>query len=239
MPGKKRTYGPKSKKNKRSKSDGTSSQFKKPMYVVPRGVVRLSYPGVCPDVMRVELRYNRYQSLNSASPQINVYRGNSVFDPDFSGIGAQPMGHDQWSTFYRRYRVIAAAIKVEFSSQVNSTTGIQGCICALNSSLATSNPVEMLEAAKSVKSKVVSDPSDARGTMSYYITTAEMAGLPADGYLYERDLSAAISSNPVEGWFYHVGFFDASGGLNTVNVHSQTEITYYVEYYHRETLTQS
>lgn len=227
----------KSKSNKKSKT--TPNKYVEKMYVVPKGVTRVSYPGICPDVMRVQLRYNRYQSINAASPQVSVYRGNSVFDPDFSGVGSQPMGHDQWSAFYRRYRVIAAKIIVKFSSMAASTTGVQCVITPLNGSGSLSNPLQYLEANRSVKSSVVNDTGDSSALVSLYMTTAEIKGMPKDGYMYERDLSAANTSNPIFQWFIHVGFFDVSGGLNNINVHAQTEIVYYVEYFDREILSQS
>lgn len=39
-------------------------------------------------------------------------RANSIFDPDFSGIGHQPMAHDQWQQVYDNYIVIGSKITV-------------------------------------------------------------------------------------------------------------------------------
>lgn len=38
------------------------------------------------------------------------FRLNSLFDPDFTGTGAQPTGFDQWMALYDRYRVLATEI---------------------------------------------------------------------------------------------------------------------------------
>ncbi len=41
----------------------------------------------------------------------HVFRLNSIFDPDFTGIGHQPLAHDQWALLYGRYTVVKATIK--------------------------------------------------------------------------------------------------------------------------------
>lgn len=40
------------------------------------------------------------------------FRANSIFDPDFTGVGHQPIGHDQWQTFYSTYVVVGSIITI-------------------------------------------------------------------------------------------------------------------------------
>lgn len=42
----------------------------------------------------------------------HVFRANSIFDPDFTGIGHQPFTHDTFQTLYRDYRVTHCRMKV-------------------------------------------------------------------------------------------------------------------------------
>lgn len=39
----------------------------------------------------------------------------SIFDPDTSGIGHQPIGHDQWQTFYNHYVVLGCKMSMTVS----------------------------------------------------------------------------------------------------------------------------
>jgi len=48
-----------------------------------------------------------------------LFRCNSIFDPDQSGIGHQPMGHDQYAQFYNNYTVIGAKITARFIANEN------------------------------------------------------------------------------------------------------------------------
>lgn len=46
---------------------------------------------------------------------------NSIFDPNRSGVGHQPYGHDTMQTLYNRYRVIACGWRINF---LPSTAGV-------------------------------------------------------------------------------------------------------------------
>jgi len=54
-------------------------------------------------------------------------RANSLFDPDYSGAGHQPLRFDQLAAMFNAYRVRSARIKVTFSvGEVGSTTSALG-----------------------------------------------------------------------------------------------------------------
>ncbi len=47
---------------------------------------------------------------------------NSMFDPDHSGIGHQPLGFDQWMTFYNHFEVRSSKVSFFINSAVSATT---------------------------------------------------------------------------------------------------------------------
>lgn len=53
---------------------------------------------------RVPLVYTGNYSLSVGTP-LNIFRANSLYDPDYSGIGAQPQGFDEMCALYGRYLV--------------------------------------------------------------------------------------------------------------------------------------
>ncbi len=63
-----------------------------------------------------------------------VYRMGSLFDPDYTGVGHQPMCYDQWSAIYRRYTVLGAKITAQFvpNDTSNVQPGIFGIIVSRN-----------------------------------------------------------------------------------------------------------
>lgn len=65
----------------------------------------------------VKLRYVEQISLDPGLGGFSVseWRANSVFDPNLSGTGHQPMGFDQWSEIYERYTVVGSKINVQYA----------------------------------------------------------------------------------------------------------------------------
>lgn len=91
---------------------------------------------VCPGRVIVTLPY--VEALNRAPGTfIDEYQFNlnSIFDPNRTGTGHQPMGYDQWANFYGRYRVIRVRVQVAFVN-ANTAVPIQCTISATNSTTA-------------------------------------------------------------------------------------------------------
>lgn len=90
-------------------------------------VARLRYEFNSPDAVIQLPKTQRYvgyyrEDVNLSadfSPNVignHVFRINSIYDPNQSGAGHQPMGYDQWGNYYNRYVVDEVDIKVTFRS---------------------------------------------------------------------------------------------------------------------------
>lgn len=80
----------------------------------------------------VKLRYTDSSiTLDAASQSTaqHVFRANSVFDPDYTAAGHQPMAFDQWALLYQRYTVLGSKITVRYTptSASNLTPAYMGC----------------------------------------------------------------------------------------------------------------
>lgn len=51
------------------------------------------------------------------------YKVNSIFDPDLTGVGHQPLGRDTWASIYNYYKVLECNIMVEIVDTNLSATG--------------------------------------------------------------------------------------------------------------------
>lgn len=74
----------------------------------------------------VKLRYADLITLNGTvnTPANRVYKLNSPYDPDHTGVGSQPAGFDQWMALYNKCTVIGAKIKLTaLSTNSSSITG--------------------------------------------------------------------------------------------------------------------
>lgn len=98
------------------------------MRKVRRGVKVLSALNPIPARQIVKMKYA--QNFNTAvgtayNWQMNL---NSIFDPDATGGGHQPYGHDQLAVLYNRYRVISCSYVL---TAYSGSTGIcYGCMPA-------------------------------------------------------------------------------------------------------------
>lgn len=63
-----------------------------------------------PDRMIVRMTYEDVYNL--IGPSQYQWRLNSIFDPDYTGTGHQPRGHDQWATLFASYRVFAVKARI-------------------------------------------------------------------------------------------------------------------------------
>lgn len=84
-----------------------------------RSVVRKTYPiySSMPGLPITKVVYMPYHMEFTTSSNVityNTFRSNSIFDPDYTGGGHQPRGHDQWSQYYKYYRVTSCDVKAAF-----------------------------------------------------------------------------------------------------------------------------
>lgn len=81
------------------------------------------YKTTMPPQQKVCLKYTAYQSLSSGASTAasQSYKLNSIFDPDHTGTGHQPQGHDQWALLYTHYRV--DKVTFEVNAEVGSGSG--------------------------------------------------------------------------------------------------------------------
>lgn len=74
-------------------------------------------PHIYNNTYTVDLTYaDNYRHNLSAVPGTNVYqvwRSNSIFDPDSTGIGHQPLGRDLWASMYDYYAVLSCEYDIK------------------------------------------------------------------------------------------------------------------------------
>lgn len=65
-----------------------------------------------------------------------VFRANSVYDPDFTGLGHQPCGFDEWSSIYASYTVLGSKcrLKATNTGTLNVTPSFMGVMLSTASS---------------------------------------------------------------------------------------------------------
>lgn len=50
---------------------------------------------------------------------------NNIFDPNYTGTGHQPMGHDEWAQLYTKYMVRACKVSIKYSNETSGNVPIR------------------------------------------------------------------------------------------------------------------
>ncbi len=193
-----------------------------------------------PDKQFVKLRYTSFFNVNPATPTGgHVFRGNSINDPDFTGIGAQPLGHDEWAAFYGKYKVHSSKIQVQFLN-ANTTSGAGNVLLNIvpSNSINTigSRTYAELNDTPYSKTKMIAPVSAGMNGvyMSNYMSTKKMTGDTTLDDVYE----APFNNNPNRTWYWIVQT-DSFNGTSGHDLDLKVTITYYVEIFDRKMLLQS
>lgn len=148
-----------------------------------------------------------------------LFRCNSIFDPDQSGVGHQPMGHDEYAQFYNNYTVIGSKITVRFvANEDGSDTNDQNHITNVGISTISNvsdtivQPTEFMENNKTSYGIVC--PQKPIQIFSKKFSAKEFFGVK--NVMTESRLTADFGQNPSNGAYWQLKFWPTSTGFTRV-----------------------
>jgi len=162
-----------------------------------------------PDRLRIKLRWDDQYAFQGAPNKNNLFRANSVFDPDASGIFSNaPAFYNFWKTAFSKYVVLGAKIKVLCNSLASEPCEVVLWASDVDISSSTFSQLRSSKRAKSIMVGPVTGMG--KGKLSMSASTEEIMGqkeIEADPSLY-----TALNANPTDVWYYGVmaQTFDAS-----------------------------
>jgi hypothetical protein len=202
--------------------------------------VVIRQPTGLPDRLYVKLIYREAVAFSQAGGAVgdNVYRGNSLFDPDLTGTGGQPSGFDQWAAFYATYTVLGSKCEViSMSGGGSACNTIHGITPTNFSSVFTD--VERAQEQPYDKSDTIVFGSQGigQGKLSNYMSTSKIIGVVRPAIQIEDSYSALVSANPAVQWFWHV--WNLVPTANTQALQQQVKLTYFCVFETRQFLATS
>lgn len=192
-----------------------------------------------PDTYWCKLRYTSRNAFTTASGAVfhHVFAGNSLFDPDTTGVGSQPVGFDQLSAMYRTYCVFASRIKVIYLATIATIGGaseLSLCPTVTSSDFVGTDP-SVVKANPKASWRICGDRQSGPYTMSKYQSTKGMMGQK----IAQDDVFRAVTSgSPNNAWFWHLNgqCVDESTDLGII---LYIELTYYARFTQRVALALS
>lgn len=148
-----------------------------------------------------------------------TFRLNSIYDPDFTGVGGTAMGYTSLTSLYSLFRVVRVRVVARIAL---STTGqaVVGMLAGLNSTFAAN--YHQLEAEpNSVSKLIVGNVGGAHGVANFDRTydLAKVCGITPQQYKTDFDFSHVTGSNPNKNVFLTVYLAGASAAAQTMVYH--------------------
>lgn len=177
-----------------------------------------------------KLRYTTRLDLTPVTAPTDswVFSGNSLFDPDVSGSGSQPMGFDQYATFYNKYRCRGSKIVVRAAATSGSHFPCKLVVYPQDDN-ATVTGVDNAAARAFARTGVTSGYGGPVTTLKNYMTSKKQFGVKSINE--ETSYAAAVNANPSLRWYWciSVGTLDLTTSI--AGMYAEIEITYYTEFY--------
>jgi hypothetical protein len=177
-----------------------------------------------------------YEDLLTLAPGTTfgsyIFRGNSLYDPDYTGTGHQPRFYDQLTPVYGRYKVLSSSIIVEM---INTSGGSgSGAIFAItpNTEIITFTAWEKAAELPLAKvSEIVPISSVYPFKLNHSASTTNVCGL-LPYQVNDEDWSALTGANPVQLWYWNVNAAATNPATN-VSVQFRVRLTYNAIMYDR------
>lgn len=178
----------------------------------------------------VKLKYSETVAHNfGALTGAYYFNANSLFDPNRSGTGHQPMGFDELSGLYNRYRVRGVSLKMTVG---DCSTPVMIAIHAINGSAGAPTYDDAAEQPYA-KSMTVSATGGADlKSKSLYMDMKKLLGRPT---LDSRD-EATFNQSPTEVAMIGAFFETFDQATNMTTIVARYDLVYYCEMFDRKIL---
>lgn len=196
-------------------------------------------PNPVPDRMFLKLSYSTAVNITAGVgvAAAHVFQS-SCQDPDLTGVGHQPLGRDQWATFYQKYRVYGIGYKITFANEAAGSQAEVHIVPKSTSSIITNRDTiwEKPYSKHRVLGVVASGQSIKH--IKGYISGAKALGVSTTKFKTDDKTGALMGSDPTTMFFLHLNTNGMMTG-DASNVNARVQLTYYMEFYDRIPLTQS
>lgn len=181
------------------------------------------------------LRYSDIFSVNSTggAPNRKIFNLNSLYDPDNSLGGHQPLGYDQLMALYDKYTVLEARVRVRFFNQTASLTNMAVAGVSIGN---TTGSGGLNLSFLSEQDGTITKPllSSGNGNFQEIITRIDIAkhfGVTRGNLRDEPDYSGATLANPVLMPFLSVWVAPADGVTSLNDVLVQVDLEFISEFH--------
>ncbi len=175
---------------------------------------------VPPVTNRVYLPFVGYGTFTEGAAKAGnyaQYRLNSIYDPDFTGVGATAIGYTMLSAGYALFRVLRCRVILRIHQTTTGASTV-GLLPGLNSTY--TSVISLWEAEPNSRSKIIQgNVGGARSIGEFDVTydLAKIAGVTAEQYRTDFDFTHGSGSNPDRNLYVAVFGVGNSTSVQTYN----------------------
>lgn len=193
-----------------------------------------------PDRQFLKMKWNYMLSAvpTVAAPQSRmIIRGNSVYDPDYSGVsGGQPFAYTEMSALYNQYRVYGSRYKVEIMpANINTGNYVKFSLYP-QKDLTDISTDQAGEAPYSKSAFVGGSNATSRRFLKGFMTSKKIYGFTKISQ--DPNFAALVTANPFNEWYWILDYstVDGSNLSSSTQAYLNITVTYYVEFFDRKNL---
>lgn len=231
MPRRQKNYKKNGRKNPRKKYARRKNKYQKAV------ITRMRGPGFA-DTVYARLTYVEKFSLVVASPIAQyVFRGNSCFDPNYTGTGHQPLYFDQYSAIYNKYRVVGSSIRVDVVNHSIDSAAHFAVFPSTDTQTFTSMS-QVMEQGRARSPKII--PLSQFGPMPIvktYCSSRKALGLTKI-QMGDDTVEALIGQNPSQVWYWNIVTESTTSTVDIDQIYV-VKIVYYVQFFDRAIVASS
>lgn len=182
-----------------------------------------------------KMKYSEAFAIGGSGPQAQRMNLNSVYDPNATGTGHQPYGHDTLAAIYNRYRVISCSYVI--SAVDTAGRYIQLAALPANENVLTLSTSEMRENPRC--KYIIQAPQASMRMLKGKVYLPSLVGRSKSQYMADDRYQAAVGSSPSEAAILNIFIQDMADGLNVLNTSLNVTLEYTVEWFDVKNLGQS
>lgn len=236
--GRMKQYKPKRRRRRRVVKVANKSSEDKEIIRTGRPNNRpLIYRGIgIPPIFMTKLKYNETVPVSSAFGEY-LFNGNSIYDPNRTSTGHQPMYQDEFAALYRKYAVSASKIQVSFvnrkaAGEIGITPFGTVGVYPHTSSTTSVDLTDATERDNCTYASIGPNTGD-QGiiNMTQYSKTRQVVGKGID----DDDLignTGNSGNNPALPWNWHL-FYGSLDATDNLELYITVTITYYIKFFDR------
>lgn len=197
-------------------------RYKKKKKFSPSKIITKKGMTGIPDKLIVKLKYVETLTLGDTTTSFVQYlfRANSVYAPNATSPGHQPLYFDQYAELYNSYKVLKSAIKVTYISQGGNALGNMYVSLDQIQDASTESSINNMRERPGVKTKWLTPQQPVTLTTGYNHKRTQNP---------DQSLTVAVTQNPSWPSYFRLGMFSASATAIAEDVaQAQVEIIYTV-----------